>query len=120
MECIQVDNEADANASTEVPYVYWKKDTTATYSEDCQSYLGVDDEILAEGLSLYPNPVSDILMIDSKLKLEKVEIYSVLGQRIKEIESNFNSISTNYLSRGIYMVKIYSEKGTAVKKLIKQ
>jgi hypothetical protein len=87
---------------------------------DSQSYLGVDDELLAEGLNLYPNPVSDNLTIDSKLQLKKVEIYSILGQRIKEFKSGFKSISTGDLSSGIYIVRMYSEKGTAVKKLIKQ
>jgi hypothetical protein len=42
---------------------------TSTYSEDCQNYLGVDDEILSEGLNLYPNPVSNMLNIESKLSL---------------------------------------------------
>ena len=98
----------------------WKIDATAAYSTDCENYLGIDDELLAKNLNIYPNPVSDILTVDSKLPLSKIEIYSILGQRVKEINSDFNSISTNYLSRGIYMIKIYSEKGTTVKKLIKK
>ena len=117
--CIEVDNETEANAGN-WPYSGWQKDNTATYSEDCENYLGIDDELLAKNLNIYPNPVSDILTVDSKLPLSKIEIYSILGQRVKEINSDFNSISTNYLSRGIYMIKIYSEKGTTVKKLIKR
>ncbi len=117
--CIEVDNETDANAGN-WPYSGWQKDDTATYSEDCENYLGVDDELLTEGLKLYPNPVSDMLTVDSKLPLSKVEIYSILGQRVKEINSDFNSISINYLSSGIYMIKIYSEKGITSRKLIKQ
>ena len=113
--CIQVDNVDQANAD-----LAWSKDDTATYSEDCKSFLGVDDEILSDGLKLYPNPVSDILSVESKLALKKIEIYSILGQKVKEINSDFNSISTDHLSRGIFMIKIYSEKGIAVRKLIKQ
>jgi hypothetical protein len=90
-------------------------------SEQIQfSVLGLDDELLSEGLSIFPNPVSNILSIESKLKLAKVEIYSILGRKIKEIDSDFNSISTKNLSNGIYIIRIYSEKGHAVKKLIKQ
>ena len=63
LEGIQVDNETDATNRTGI-YEYWLKDFTATYSEDCQSFLGVEDEILADGLNLYPNPVSNILTID--------------------------------------------------------
>jgi len=83
--------------------------------------LGVDDdEILAQSTLLYPNPVSDILTIHSDIPLIKVEFYSILGQKVKEINSDFNSIQTYDLSSGIYLVRMYSEKGTVVRKLIKQ
>ena len=119
LQCIQIDNETAANAN-QWPYDGWQKDATTNYSEDCENYLGVDDELLTESLKLYPNPVSDILTVNSKLPLTKIEIYSILGQRVKDINSDFNSISTNYLSSGIYMIKIYSEKGITFRKLIKQ
>jgi len=113
--CIDVDDVVYATTN-------WSNyvDPQTNFSEDCANFLGVDDEILAKGLKLYPNPVSDILFVDSKIALKKIEIYSILGQKVKEINSDFNSISTNYLSRGIFMIKIYSEKGIAVRKLIKQ
>lgn len=82
--------------------------------------LGVDDEILSEGLNIYPNPVTNILTIDSKLSLEKVEIFNILGQKEIEIKSGFKSIQLNDLTRGFYIIKIYSEKGTTVRKLIKK
>ena len=115
LTCVQVSQDQLIN----IP-VAWVKDVTTTYSVDCKSFLGVEDEILAEGLKIYPNPVSDILSVESKLALKKVEIYSILGQKVKEINSDFNSISTNHLSRGIFLIKIYSDKGIAVRKLIKQ
>ena len=85
-----------------------------------ESALGIDDETLSEGLNLYPNPVSNTLSIESKLPLSKVEVYSVLGQRVKDINSDFNSISTDNLSNGIYLIRIYSEKGVVVRKIIRQ
>jgi Leucine-rich repeat (LRR) protein len=115
LTCIQVSQTQMNNIPSG-----WQKDTGASYNTDCQSQLSIDDIALENGLILYPNPVSDMLTIDSKPPLNKVEIYSVLGQEIKEINSGFNSISTRYLSRGIYMIKIYSEKGVAVRKLIKE
>jgi len=69
---------------------------------------------------LYPNPVYSTLSIESKLPLEKVEIYSILGQKMKEVNSDFSSISTENFSKGIYMIRIYSKKGTTTRKLIKQ
>ncbi len=118
LTCIQVDNAIDANNGVE-PYDTWHKDNIATYSEDC-SALGVHDEILSSGLNLFPNPVTNLLSIDSKLPLEKVEIFNILGQKEMEIDSGFKSIRLSELTSGFYIIKIYSDKGTTVRKLIKQ
>ena len=112
LTCVQVDDVAWSTAN-------WEIEPPAFFSENCLA-LGVDDEILAYGLNLYPNPVSNTLIIDSKLPLEKVEVFSILGQRVKEVISNFNTISIDNLSNGIYIIKIYTENGSAVKRIIKQ
>ena len=43
----------------------------------------------------------------------------VLGKKIKEITSNFGSITTNKLPKGIYIIRIYSEKSSMIRKIIK-
>ncbi len=117
LTCLQVDNETEANAGTGV-YASWEKDETTNYSEDCGA-VSIDDERLAKGLNLYPNPVTNILTIDSETPLTKVEIYSILGKKVKEINSDLNSIPTNNLSNGVYYIRIHSEKGITTKKMIK-
>lgn len=82
--------------------------------------LGIDNDLLAQSISIYPNPVTNLLNIDSEIPLKKVEIYSVLGKKVKEIKPNLSSISTHDLSSGIYLLRIESENGFAVKKIIKQ
>ena len=82
--------------------------------------LAVEDYMLAKKIMVYPNPVSYTLSIESKIPLEKVEIYSILGQKVKEINSNFKSISTSNLSSGVYIVRIHSENGFTSKKIIKK
>lgn len=118
LTCIQVDNETEANAGTGV-YSGWQKDDAATYAEDCGYELSINDETLSQGLNLYPNPVISLLTIDSEISLSKVEIYSMLGEKIKEIKSDFRSIPTDNLSNGVYIFRIYSEKGMVTKKVIK-
>jgi hypothetical protein len=84
------------------------------------SQLSIEDEVFAESISLFPNPVLNILSIKSEVSpILKVNFYSILGKKVKEIKSNFNSIITNDLSRGIYILQIYSDKGMTTKKLIK-
>ena len=114
LTCIQVDDAAWSVAN-------WTSiDPWSTFSEDCKSFLGLDDELLTQAITFFPNPVTDILTIDSEIPLTKVEVYSVLGKRVKEIKSNFESIPTQELSNGVYVVRIYSENGIAAKKLIKK
>jgi len=117
LTCIQVDDEVTANAG-EAPYTSWEKDDIATYAEDCGA-LGVDDEILAQSVILYPNPVTNILTIDSEIPITKVEIFSILGKKVKEINSDFKSIPIDNLSNGVYIVKLLFDNGFTTKKLIK-
>lgn len=102
--------------------------TKWVYSGEIEDYvlvikggtLGVDDELLERDLSLYPNPVSEILSVESRFPLKRIEIYNLLGQEVKEVHSNFETINLRDLSKGIYMIKISSENGSTVRKLIKQ
>ena len=85
------------------------------------SQLSIEDEVFAKSISLFPNPVLNILSIESETSpILKVKFYSILGGKVKEIKSNFNSIITNDLSRGIYILQIYSDKGMTVRKIIKK
>lgn len=82
--------------------------------------LGIPDEPLIKSIKLYPNPVKNVLYINSKTQLKKVELYSLLGNKIKQFTSNLKSIDTNNLPKGIYIVKMYSENNSAtIKKIIK-
>lgn len=82
--------------------------------------LGVEDLLFAQQIMVYPNPVSSILSIKSQAPLKKVEIYSILGQKVKEIRSGFKSISMDDLQRGVYTVRIHSDNGFASKVIIKK
>lgn len=120
LNCIDIDDATAANAG-QSPYLttIWVKDDASTYSEDC-SALSVNDETIKKSITFYPIPCTDVITIDSKIyELNKVEIYSVSGMKIKVINSNFESINISNLSQGLYILKIYTLKGSAFIKLIK-
>ena len=81
--------------------------------------LQVNDYVLADVIKVYPNPVIDILNVDSDIPLTKVEIYSVFGKKVMEINHGFEAVSLSNLSDGIYIVKIKSENNVMTKKIIK-
>jgi len=70
---------------------------------------------------IYPNPVENRLTIlSNKIQIQKVEIYSILGKKIKEVQKNFTDIAVDDLSSGLYLLKVYAGKGSIVTKVFKQ
>ncbi|WP_415327725.1 T9SS type A sorting domain-containing protein [Chryseobacterium sp. MMS23-Vi53] len=67
-------------------------------------------------LSVYPNPVSDVLYSDEKL--ENFELYSANGSLIRS-GKNENSINVQDLPKGVYMLKIKNKEISITKKIIK-
>jgi hypothetical protein len=74
---------------------------------------------------VYPNPVNDRLYIETQTLTQTltIEIYDVFGkvQNLKNSETQKlrNSIDVSSLKSGIYFVKINTEKGNIVKRIIK-
>ena len=68
-------------------------------------------------IRLYPNPAINSFNIEYKnVTILKVEVYSIIGIKELELIDNYRAINISALSRGIYMVKIYTDKGTSCKK----
>ena len=72
--------------------------------------------------TLYPNPVNgSILNIlnPSSIKINELKVYSINGQEVFSIKNPNSSINIKDISDGIYIVKLISDKGSSIKKLIK-
>jgi hypothetical protein len=80
----------------------------------------VDIFVLNNSIRMYPNPVGSILTIESKIPITKVQIYSLLGQLVKEKDNNFKRIQLSDLNHGIYMIKIHADNVSITKKLVKR
>lgn len=73
-------------------------------------------------ISVYPNPVSSILTINSDVKIENLIIYNTTGKRLDFMKVNTRGtrIDVTDLLSGIYLIYMNTEKGIAVKKFIKK
>ncbi len=52
-----------------------------------------------------------------------MEIYNLLGQRVQSVNSNSNNlnvINISELNSGMYMLKVVTEKGTSVRRFVKE
>ncbi len=89
-----------------------------------QNTLSNNDNILQTGLKAYPNPFSNQLTIEANEPIFKVEIYNLLGQKVKNIEINNPTedsinIDLSELAHGNYIAKVKSELSINFVKIIK-
>jgi hypothetical protein len=110
--CIQVDDEEFANSNPN-----WEKDETAVYSENC--LLGIPDLNVNNGFVLYPNPVKDILSIESEKPLLEVRIFDLTGKRIVPVWLNDSTIDLQWLPQGLYFVQLITWEGAWIRSIIK-
>jgi len=73
-------------------------------------------------LTVFPNPSRDAATILNKgtLKMEKVEVYNVLGQRVYSAHADSkdrHSLNLGSFAPGVYTIEIYTDKGTVPRKL---
>lgn len=90
------------------------------YSQESKSVMDNSQEPTIEGLSIYPNPVSNgKLYITSKLSLEKeIQIFDVLGKKVFELITNVKEINISNLNPGVYIIKIKEKEASTTRKLI--
>jgi len=83
------------------------------------SPTGIED-IVANQLKIYPNPNKSNIYIKSELPIKKVEIYSLTGALLL-FDNNFSEkISVSSLLKGTYLVKVYTDNGITVSKIVKE
>ena len=79
---------------------------------------GVDFQ--KKGLQLTPNPVGDLLRIQSQEPLQQATFYDVLGQSLMTVHKDFEAIPVSTLPTGLYFVEVRTAKGAVVKRVVKE
>lgn len=88
--------------------------------------LSITDSVLADAISLYPNPANDLVTINngSNSILDAIRVYDMNGRMVKQIQireaGSDQTINVSDLSTGIYMIHIFSNEANVVKRLIKE
>lgn len=115
LTCIQVSSLAVANSQP-----LWFKDATAEYRLSCE--LELNNYTSTGTIYIYPNPVSDLLIISSPTQiLNEIEIFSINGSLIKKERLNNSSLEVSTLPSGVYFLKIKNqEQEVLFKKFIKK
>ena len=82
---------------------------------------GINDNLMAD-FNVYPNPVKDRLYIETSTQIQSIEVYDVYGRlQVTKTPSHQGDLSVDVsdLNSGIYFVKVKTEEGNIVKRIIK-
>ena len=77
-------------------------------------------QVSTSEVKIYPNPANEFTMIEANgYKIDKVELFNLLGQKLFESDVNDSStkINTTNLLNGTYFVKVYINNTSITKKI---
>ena len=122
---VLIDNVQNAEAKANGYYIF--SNVTANHTIKVtfkSSILGIKD-ISPQGISIYPNPAHTDLFIKTDLQIKTVEICDISGRNVKTLhalplQNGLRKISVSSLLQGIYIVKVYTDKGVVVSKMVKE
>jgi len=114
--CIDVDDEEAAN-NGEFPYSDWNVEDQVVFSEDCS--LGLND-IITSQITLYPNPIQDMLYINSDVAIYSIQVFNVLGRLVLEENTPIGQIDVSSFKSGVFFIKITTGQGSITKKMVKE
>lgn len=72
-------------------------------------------------VSLYPNPTSgDAKIVSDHAVIQRVTVYNLMGQTIldEEVNNTETTLHLNGVALGVYMVKVSTEEGEVMKKMV--
>ncbi|MGG5210082.1 DUF7619 domain-containing protein [Chryseobacterium sp. MIQD13] len=93
---------------------------TNTYTTTVRNVLAVTEtKADKEGISIYPNPVQNILYIKSNEEITKAEIYDAAGRILNTTGLKNNMVNVSELAKGNYIIKLFTKDKATVQKFIK-
>ena len=96
--------------------------TCPVWSFTTGSSLSVEDDLFS-ALVVGPNPVKDILNINSPVAIDDIKVFNQLGQNVLDVNGSIitnNQVDLSPLNSGIYIVKITSKEKSKTIKVIKE
>ena len=94
------------------------------------NYIGIDtfslvrpalavSDVNKSKVSIYPNPATEYLNINSASKISAVQIFDISGRKVNA-ELVDNKVNVQNLAKGSYVIKITDASGTTSQKFIKE
>lgn len=102
-------------------YVVWQNNSSGTIKYRTGTYSatsGLHENNLIPSLSVFPNPSTGDVHIESDQVIDKITVVNMFGQVVHGAVPNATNLSFELNRAGIYSVMVKTEAGTAVRKLV--
>ncbi|GAB4492558.1 MAG: hypothetical protein OHK0045_20380 [Raineya sp.] len=125
--------DEDAALENDVEYIYQVRATRGTETATTntrkvkftKSVTALDETPLAREVRIYPNPAQSSFKVDLsglQINTAKLQLHNAVGQVVaqKTINANEASFEVQNLPKGMYLLKIETDKGVGVKRILIQ
>ena len=82
--------------------------------------LDIDENKMVKGVSIYPNPSSDWLFVDTSIDLEEINITNATGQSVEYTKNLINPIDISSFEQGFYIVRLKLKNGRFVNERLRK
>lgn len=96
-------------------YLYKKVEGWWTPNAKATLELAENAEVSA---NVYPNPTTGVVTLEAE-GMQQLSVFNVMGQEVMNVnaEGNVKTLNLDHLDAGIYLIRIYTDNGVAVKRV---
>ena len=111
--------DAKENTYERIGMIFWADNSGDQWNDPsifgALDLLGLTSvrDLSVHSFRIYPNPATDYFYIESLQDISKIEIYNVMGMRVRVINDiqQGSTINISDLSTGIYLINLYGSRG---------
>ena len=95
--------------------------TNTTYNINDESNA-IEDQNAMLNVLIYPNPTNGQVTVQAPLNIESIQVMNINGQTVDQynpLNTNATFDISNYTA-GVYIIKVHTQQGVSINKLIKQ
>jgi len=83
-----------------------------------ETIVSLEQDVEASSALIYPNPSEGVIHFSGFDRVQSVQVYSSIGERLAKYEGDLKSIDLSHLDAGVYLLLINSAKGQGVKRVV--